>query len=619
MIKYLNKNSTSYFCSTSYADNTAILEVAKEIGLGRKRICVKYLNSTTSYGLNTDSTASGYSPKIYINDSICHFAQVDYYSKTASRIAIVPYIDEIEYSTETYSSILKISHTFTRTTYYSTRTSTISFKSNNAYFLYSIGASLTSLTLLPAVCSITTQFGAGLSSTIATSRTTKDSINYTKLTKCNLNMLTGVEILTCTRLSNSNTRTATEVSSISDSPVYFYIKYSGSSNGYSNISDIYSSIELYTSSSSYSKTSVSFYITNEAEYHITCQRVNSVNIINTSKATFSSTVYMPLFSILNLQYTEKTTTTQVIRTSYNYEYTVNLISSKIENVEALSSTLESYYTTCKSGNFGGTNSSSSSGTSTVSSSIITSESIDYVSSYTTDNFIPYLIKSYTQFIGYSSLYSSLTNVTYVDGKSYIIDSTSSSNADSTITLVDSSSENSNTVYSTIKYEEIKGKTSATIKYMNFTKTKNVRADIYNTIDWGTFANNYYIQGIQYSVFENTSYNYNTDEINTYDGGEKEYNNTIMENLLTVVTSSSLTSRALYGYTSRSTYSKTEINTISKLSEFSHVMFTRSLNSNNSIVSTFTDVDTTVYISYYISNIIYNITTVSNVYTNNINI
>lgn len=143
MIKYKNNNTTSYFNSTTEADNAITKEKITSQGYGKKKICVKYHNSTTSYGLTTDVTASEYSPKINMYDSDFYFASATKYMSTSISDAIIPYIQTTEINSSDityYSSTTEIQSTFSFTINYTSQIESKSKEISNSNFLFSYGS-----------------------------------------------------------------------------------------------------------------------------------------------------------------------------------------------------------------------------------------------------------------------------------------------------------------------------------------------------------------------------------------------------------------------------------------------------------------------------------------------
>lgn len=99
MLRYKGNNTTSTFASYNEMDDTNKKEIISSRGLGKKRVCVKYLNSTTSYGLTTDTTASEYSPVFKYNSSYYYFGSLlPSNTSTSSLGATVP-IDDYDIET----------------------------------------------------------------------------------------------------------------------------------------------------------------------------------------------------------------------------------------------------------------------------------------------------------------------------------------------------------------------------------------------------------------------------------------------------------------------------------------------------------------------------------------
>lgn len=99
MLRYKGNNTTSTFASYNEMDNAVTRNVITSKGYGRKRICVKYLNSTTSYGLTTDTTASEYSPVFKYNNSYYHFGSLLPSNTSTSLLGATVPIDDYDIET----------------------------------------------------------------------------------------------------------------------------------------------------------------------------------------------------------------------------------------------------------------------------------------------------------------------------------------------------------------------------------------------------------------------------------------------------------------------------------------------------------------------------------------
>lgn len=87
MIRYKSDGKITYFASSTEADDLVTRPTVTLQNRGRKRVCIKYHNSTTSYGLNNIKSCSEYSPKIQLSGSNLYFASLSN-TKTTSNMPI---------------------------------------------------------------------------------------------------------------------------------------------------------------------------------------------------------------------------------------------------------------------------------------------------------------------------------------------------------------------------------------------------------------------------------------------------------------------------------------------------------------------------------------------------
>ncbi len=122
MIRYKYNGSITYVDEND--NNITNTYIANNSSRGRKRICVKYHNSTTSYGLTTDVTASEYSPKLRYSGSDLYFGRIN-----SSRSTSISTTQTTSYTQESsYSYSVSTSSSITYNTYVLAELSDISFQ-----------------------------------------------------------------------------------------------------------------------------------------------------------------------------------------------------------------------------------------------------------------------------------------------------------------------------------------------------------------------------------------------------------------------------------------------------------------------------------------------------------
>lgn len=604
MIKYKNNNTTSYFNSTTEADNAITKEKITSQGYGKKRICVKYHNSTTSYGLTTDITASQYSPKLNMYDSDFYFASATKYMSTSISDAIIPYIQTTEINSSDityYSSTTEIQSTFYFTVRYTSDIESKSKEMSNYSFLFSYGS------IFPGVKSVSLFMSKEIRCSSnkdiinrSTSSDTNNTSKYQSITSILLNsdICPVVGFDKYTNYENYQALIYSSYMSENDIILRSTLKYTDEEHPsyprYARYEDILSSVssQLISYSSTYNSTSRCYiYFTIDLTYSSTSDLINASKFNTvTSRMTLNKNSELALYDIIkvttyaNYVYTLTSISTRYGQTGSTSIYgTVSSISTKNTyykfnyNIEVSSISLYSCSTVNRSSIKYSSYPNSGYITKTELYSTTTSESISvktYVSSL-----LPFIIKPENESVNtmlYNEFLFDYVSNTTINGSTFKIGTSYSTTTSQS--YIDGA-------YKTVTADN----TTITMPYyISFIKSINADIRYLNTIDYGNFYANTIAVYKKYSYDStytgyNSHYNYLDFEFTGSESLSEDLEVDIYESSISgnyYYKSSGTSSNSSYSFTT-STYQNTEMK---YLKNYVHIKFTRSY--NNSGTSTY---------------------------------
>lgn len=404
MIRYKSNDSKVMFCTTTYADRAITEHIITSQNFGRKRVCVKYHNKTTSYGLCSDESASEYSPKIIAN-GMYHFGSMTVTNGGNISLPVQhTYVEDIDFEYETHSTSISFSisgvYAASGNYYYPTISSNTDLRGRSGtngegiYFYYVNGTALPRFlycrnlllycnNLTTVTTSIMNTSTPSYYSSTTSSKIVYNSEAYSKLLKTHLiekeisffntadaanPNITGIRRSLSSSLfekyyyTNTTTTFAGNLvlnkyctspythANTQTSYIYFYTYTTSNSystnNGYRDLhpDDVYASEEIIETNSSSSSRTSSLSISKTCNYTITWKLVTKSNL----KSTISTVKFLPdrILPIYTSSIVYLNSETQTLSNSnLNFVYSVESTCSDLLTIQTYDfNSYEKYYT-----------------------------------------------------------------------------------------------------------------------------------------------------------------------------------------------------------------------------------------------------------------------------------